>query len=208
MSRQSFLKCVLPGLAAMAVLLPSLALLPGCRGGDESSGRPRVVATTSMVGDLVRRIGGEHVDLKVIMGPGVDPHTYKPSPDDIAELANAKRIFYNGLHLEGKMIDLFEKKLKDKSVALSSGVPIVPLAINGTSWLRFGGRIVVRVAEPIPASGRPTREAIAQLTQRTFEALHALVADQPELPRPGPVGRWLTELFNEWPDEERRPPAG
>jgi len=87
-------------------------------------------------------------------------------------------------------------------------VPIVPLAINGTSWLRFGGRIVVRVAEPIPASGRPTREAIAQLTQRTFEALHALVADQPELPRPGPVGRWLTELFNEWPDEERRPPAG
>jgi manganese/zinc/iron transport system substrate-binding protein len=107
----------------MAALLLALAAVPGCGGGGAGSSKPRAVATTSMVGDLVRRIGGDHVDVKVIMGAGVDPHTYKPSPDDIAELARAKVIFYNGLHLEGKMVDLFEAKLKDKSVAVSSGVP-------------------------------------------------------------------------------------
>lgn len=91
--------------------------------------------------------------------------------------------------------------------ALRAGVPIVPIAINGTSWLRFGQRVTVRVGEPIVASGRPTREAIDRLTARTWAALHAMVADQPELPVPGPVGRWLTELFNEWP-EGRRPGPG
>lgn len=142
---------------------------------------------------------------------------YKPGKNDLLQASRAVRaVFWSGgtLAIAGEgTIHRRESELLPLSegaayFALSSGVPIVPLAIDGTSWLRFGGRIVVRVAEPIPASGRPTREAIAQLTQRTFEALHALVADQPELPRPGPVGRWLTELFNEWPDEERRPPAG
>ena len=109
--------------ATLAVLLCA-AFLAGCKGGDgAASGKPRVVATTTMVADLVKRIGGEHVDVKVIMGPGVDPHTFKPSPDDVAEIKGAKAIFYNGLHLEGKMVDLFEKELKDKSVAVAGGVP-------------------------------------------------------------------------------------
>jgi manganese/zinc/iron transport system substrate-binding protein len=108
--------------AALAALL-CVALLAGCKGHEGASGKPRVVATTTMVGDLVSRIGGEHVDLKVIMGPGVDPHTFKASPGDIAELKGAKAIFYNGLHLEGKMVDLFENQLKDRSVAVTGGVP-------------------------------------------------------------------------------------
>lgn len=87
--------------------------------------------------------------------------------------------------------------------ALRSGVPIVPLAINGTSWVRFGRRIRVRVGEPIVVSGRPTREAVAALTARTWTVLHGLVEDAPDLPRPGPVGRWLTERFNDWPEGSR-----
>lgn len=87
--------------------------------------------------------------------------------------------------------------------ALRFGVPIVPVAINGTSWLRFGGRVRVRVGAPLPVSGRPTREAVAALTQATWESLHALVADHADVPAPGPVGRRLTELFNEWPEGAR-----
>lgn len=120
---------VLPAAAAasaalLCAALLFVALLAGCKGGDGApSGKPRVVATTTMVADLVRRIGGDHVDLKVVMGPGVDPHTFKPSPGDIAELKGAKAILYNGLHLEGRMVDLFEDQLKDKSVAVTDGIP-------------------------------------------------------------------------------------
>jgi 1-acyl-sn-glycerol-3-phosphate acyltransferase len=87
--------------------------------------------------------------------------------------------------------------------AIRSGVPIVPVAINGTSWLRFGRRVRVRIGDPIPASGRPTRESIAALTASSWSALHALVADHPDFPPPGPFGRWLTEQFNDWPEGSR-----
>jgi 1-acyl-sn-glycerol-3-phosphate acyltransferase len=87
--------------------------------------------------------------------------------------------------------------------AIRSLVPIVPIAINGTSWLRFGGRVRVRIGEPIETEGRPTRAAIEALTARTREALRELVADAPDLALPGSVGRWLTELFNEWPEGSR-----
>lgn len=87
--------------------------------------------------------------------------------------------------------------------ALRSGIPIVPVVINGTSWLRFRGRIRVQVAPPIEATGRPTRAAIEALTAETWTRLHALVADAPEVPVPGRFGRWLTEAFNDWPEGSR-----
>ena len=87
--------------------------------------------------------------------------------------------------------------------ALRNQVPIVPLAINGTSWLRFGGRITVRVGEPLLAQGRASRDAVDELTRQTWESLHVLVRDAPEVPVPGRLGRWLTERFNEWPEGSR-----
>ncbi len=73
----------------------------------------------------------------------------------------------------------------------------------GTSWLAFGRRIRVRVGEPIQPVGRPSRDVVDALTGRCHDALAALVRDQPELAAPGPFGRWLTELFNEWPEGSR-----
>jgi 1-acyl-sn-glycerol-3-phosphate acyltransferase len=87
--------------------------------------------------------------------------------------------------------------------ALRSGVPIVPVAIHGTSWLRFGGRITVEVGAAIETEGRPTREALTTVTSKLSGALLAMVADSPEVAPPGRLGRWVTEQFNDWPEGSR-----
>ena len=66
-----------------------------------------VVTTTTMVSDMVKEIGGDRVNVVGLMGPGVDPHLYKPASGDVVKLQRAKVIFYSGLMLEGRMTDLF-----------------------------------------------------------------------------------------------------
>ena len=87
--------------------------------------------------------------------------------------------------------------------ALRAGVPMVPIAINGTSWLCLGRRIRVRIGEPLVATGRPTRQAVDELTERCRQALETMLAAEPEHAPPGPFGRRLTEVFNEWPEGSR-----
>ncbi len=147
-----------------------------------------------------------------IMGWTGTPIPYKPGKDDLlgatrrvgAVVATGGVVAIAG---EGR-IHASESELWPLSdgaayFALRSGIPIVPLAINGTSWLSFRGRVTVRVGEPLPVQGRPTREAVTALTQQTWEALHALVRDAPEVQVPGRFGRWFTERFNEWPEGSR-----
>ena len=69
----------------------------------------RAVATTGMVADVVKNVAGERVQLTQLMGPGVDPHLYKPSERNVIALADADIIFYSGLHLEAKTGEVFEK---------------------------------------------------------------------------------------------------
>ncbi len=69
----------------------------------------KVVATTTMIADLLENIGGEKTEINGLMGPGVDPHLYKASENDVQHLFNAEIVFYNGLHLEGKLVDIFER---------------------------------------------------------------------------------------------------
>jgi manganese/zinc/iron transport system substrate-binding protein len=95
----------------------------GCSpGGSDSAltevrqGKLRVATTVTMAGDLVRQVGGEHVEVTSLMGPGVDPHLYKATANDVTTLQNADVIFYNGLLLEGKMQDLFTKMARSKRV--------------------------------------------------------------------------------------------
>ena len=87
--------------------------------------------------------------------------------------------------------------------ALRAGVPVVPVALNGLSWLDFRRSLRVRVGAPIPVSGRATSEAVAALTARTTQELLALLADAPDPASPSRFGRWLTELFNDWPEGSR-----
>ena len=89
--------------------------LVACKAPTKSSGKLKVVVTTTMLTDLVKNIGGDLIDLQGLMGAGVDPHLYKASEGDVSKLFNADVIFYNGLHLEGKLVAVFEKMETQKT---------------------------------------------------------------------------------------------
>lgn len=106
------------------------ALLVLCAACAESSGSVKrggtikVVTTTGMVGDLVRNIAGDTVEVLSLMGTGVDPHLYKASAGDVEKLAGADMIFYNGLHLEGKITDVLGQMRKSGifTVGVAEGI--------------------------------------------------------------------------------------
>lgn len=84
-----------------------------------------IVATTGMVADVVKNVVGEKGEVEALMGAGVDPHLYKPSQSDLPKLRKADVIFYNGLHLEGKMSEVLEKVAESKPVyALAQAIPV------------------------------------------------------------------------------------
>lgn len=92
--------------------------------GDQENDTLNIVATTGMIADAARVIGGDKVTVKGLMGPGIDPHLYKASAGDVAVLSKADLIFYNGLHLEGKMSEIFEQMQKRgiDTVAVTDGI--------------------------------------------------------------------------------------
>jgi manganese/zinc/iron transport system substrate-binding protein len=85
----------------------------------------RIVTTTSMVTDLVKQVAGDRATVEGLMGPGVDPHLYKPTASDIVKLQRADVIFYNGLVLEGKMTDVFTRLARAKKpvYAVTEDIP-------------------------------------------------------------------------------------
>lgn len=113
---------------AGAAPLATLAL-PDLDPVDPVSGRLPVVATTSIIGDVVAQVGGEHIDLTTLMGPGQDPHSYKPAARDLSAAGGAAVIFVNGWNLEeGLEADLENIAGTALIVPISAG--IVPLAIG------------------------------------------------------------------------------
>lgn len=104
-----------------------IALLPlvfSCSNKEKpklTNAKLKVVTTTTMITDMAKQIGGDYIELEGLMGAGVDPHLYKATEGDVIKLSNADIIFYNGLHLEGKLVSVFEKMNHkiEKTVALS-----------------------------------------------------------------------------------------
>lgn len=92
--------------------------------GDVSERQVRVVATTGMIADTVRIVGGERVSVEGLMGPGVDPHLYSASEGDVTRLREADIIFYNGLHLEAQMASVFSRMNESgaNTVAVAEGI--------------------------------------------------------------------------------------
>ena len=147
-----------------------------------------------------------------LMGWSGSSIPYKPGKNDLLEATRrVTRVFRAGgvvaiagegrIHArESELLPLNEGAAY---FAMRAGVPLVPVAIRGTSWLAFGRRVRIDVGEPLSPLGRPTREAIESVTGTTWRSLHALVADAPDVAPPGRFGRWVTELFNDWPEGSR-----
>lgn len=117
-----------------------LCLLAGCTPAASqlpaSNGRLNVLATTGMVADAARVVGGEHVQVTALMGPGVDPHLYQPTARDQGRLKSAQVILYNGLHLEGRMGEFFEALSRTRTVvAVTRDIPEDRLL----AWQSTGG---------------------------------------------------------------------
>lgn len=99
--------------------------LGACSLPSQKSASNKVVCTTGIIADAVEQLlqGQDSISVSALMGPGVDPHLYKASQGDIKKLMDADLIIYNGLHLEGKMTELFEKMQQHTKLAAAEAIP-------------------------------------------------------------------------------------
>jgi zinc/manganese transport system substrate-binding protein len=127
----------LPGrLAVVSLTAFVLSVLAGCGGAGTAEqqgsgeGRLRVVATYSILGDLVENVGGENIEMTTLVGPNGDAHTFEPSPSDSAELSEAKVVFENGLGFETWLDDLYESSGSEARRVVATR-NVEPLPIGG-----------------------------------------------------------------------------
>jgi ABC-type Zn uptake system ZnuABC Zn-binding protein ZnuA/ABC-type Mn2+/Zn2+ transport system permease subunit len=110
---------------ALAGALVGTVLIAGCGGSGSDNGKVAVVATTTQIGDFVREVGGNKVDVHQILAPNTDPHDYEPRPDDVTNTADAKIVFENGDELDawmGKVVD--DSGSDAKVLDLGASVPV------------------------------------------------------------------------------------
>lgn len=145
-----------------------------------------------MITDMVTIIGGDQVQVTGLMGPGVDPHYYKATQGDLKHLTAAQVIFFNGLFLEGKMEEIFEKMQRTKTVvALTAEIDEAqlrkPPEFDGNwdphIWFDVDmWRQTIPVVEQTLAEARP--DAAAEFARRAaaydaeLDALHNWVVEQ------------------------------
>jgi manganese/zinc/iron transport system substrate-binding protein len=162
----------------------------------------RVAATTSMVADLVRNVGGERVQVDALMGPGVDPHLYKATAADVLKLQRASVIFYSGLLLEGKMQELFGQMARKKKFvyAVTEDLPreklLEPPAFGGhfdphvwfdvPLWAQCVEKVVEGLSDFDPA-GKAVYQKNASEFRQKLEGLH----------------QWALKKAEELPKEKR-----
>lgn len=110
------------------VTMFSLMVLTACssnEAGNTENDQLKVTTTIAQIADGIEHIGGEHVEVNSLMGPGTDPHLYKATQSDISLLQDADLIMYNGLHLEGKMLEVLEK-MGEKTTVVAVGDSLEP----------------------------------------------------------------------------------
>lgn len=139
-----------------------------------------------MIADMVREIGGSDIELIAMMGPGVDPHLYKPSAEDAQKLSQAQAIFYNGLMLEGRMSDMLDhlasrgravhavtSKLAENEVLkpADGGHPDPHVWGDALLWSKCGSVVVEGLSALIPAKAAQFAER-GERWRASMEALH------------------------------------
>jgi manganese/zinc/iron transport system substrate-binding protein len=182
------------------IMLGWIALFTaGCTVPSESQSQTEVngdrlpiVATTSIVADLVRNIGGERVNVQSLMGPGVDPHLYKASAGDVRRLEKAEIVFYNGLHLEAGMAIVLERMGESRhTIAVTQDIDSAELLAppefegNYDPHIWFDVKMWMRAAETvrdtliqIDPEGADQYRQNTEVYLEQLETLHSYVQEQ------------------------------
>ena len=172
----------------------------------ETPGKPLIVVTTTHLSDLARTIAGDRAEVTALMGPGVDPHLYKPTSRDLSSLSKADLIIYHGLLLEGRMGEALEQAEKKgiPTLAAASGIPASMLISDAgddnshgnvdphvwfstQAWTACLNTVTERLVELEPSSAQVFRQN-ALLLQREIAK----------------VGDWARERINEIPEDKRK----
>jgi manganese/zinc/iron transport system substrate-binding protein len=141
-----------------------------------------VLATTTVVADLVRQVGGDRIDVDCLMAAGIDPHSYKPTPLDADRLASAGLVVASGLHLEGRLAALLERLERTKPVvAVGDKLPAAALIPVGGGqfdphvwfdprlWSQAAPVVAEALATADPAGAEAYRERAAAYAARLGE---------------------------------------
>ena len=116
----------------ISILFTLLLVACGGNAGASEDGRLQVVTTTGQIADAVQNIAGDNVELKSLLGPGIDPHLYVPTEGDVSAFANADIIFYNGLHLEAQMTRVLDQ-MESRGTTVVAMSPTVRVGLAVTS---------------------------------------------------------------------------
>lgn len=180
----------------LLLLLVWLAAAGCAPGPAPEDGKPLVVCTTGMIADLARQVGGERVRVHGMMGPGVDPHLYKATAADVERLSRARVVFYNGLHLEARLAEVFAHLPRAATAAVAEDLPGVSLLggpdghapdphlwFDVEAWSRVPMRMAEVLARVDPAGAAGYRERAAALEARLLRVHQDLRAQAERLPR-------------------------
>ena len=210
-----------PGWRRREFLCLGVGLLVGC-GREKVTSEPttartdqaplKIVTTVGMVADLVRQVGGPTTSVEALMGPGVDPHLYKVTAEDLIKLQRADLVFYSGLHLEGKMQDVLASLGGSgrKAVAVTSTMPPDRLlrteGFEGShdphvwfdveTWSQGIPAIVAALTEVRPSGGEDFRHR-GEETRGRLRELHAWVKNKTaEVPKANRILVTSHDAFN------------
>ena len=165
-------------LAALGMLVP---------GGARAEPPLSVVATTGMIADAARQIGGDRVSVRALMGPGVDPHAYRQTRTDIAAMVRADLVLWHGLYLEAQMEEFMQELGARKPVvAVAESLPRELLIshvdysdkFDPHVWMdpRLWSQVVETVREAL-AAARPEDAEVFAANAKAYQDELARLAD-------------------------------
>lgn len=185
-----------------------LAILPfatvaGCAESETRTAqdnRPSVVVTTAMIGDVVKAVAGDHANVSVLVGPGVDPHQFRATRSHTALIASADLVIANGLMLEAKLLDSLERSTSsDKLLFVGEAIdPSLLLYEDQTDqpdphlWMD-----PLRWAEIVPLIEERLGQLMPEHSERFRENAAAYTAELDEL------HRYAAQVLGSIPDEQR-----
>ncbi len=191
--------------ATLVVLLWTVIFVAGCDRSDSRTAHPggssatTIVTTTGMVRDMVLAMVGSDADVQAIMGAGVDPHLYQPTRGDSVKLLNADIVVYNGLHLEGRLGEVMERRNKTGGTTIAVGELLGPEQLMSADagvhdphiwmdvalWSEAAGLLAEQLAAALPDHAGAIRDRsaayrqqLAQLDQWGASAIESIPPSQ------------------------------